>query len=56
MDAFNITRVELVGYEADDLIATYAKFFDKKKWNVEIVSSDKDLMQLVNKNITMRDQ
>ena len=55
VDAFNITRVELAGYEADDLIATYAKFFDKKKWNVEIVSSDKDLMQLVNKNITMRD-
>ena len=55
VDAFNITRVELAGYEADDLIATYANFFDKKKWNVEIVSSDKDLMQLVNKNITMRD-
>ena len=55
VDAFNITRVELAGYEADDLIATYAKFFDKKKWNVEIVSSDKDLMQLVNKNIIMRD-
>ena len=30
MDAFNITRVELAGYEADDLIATYANFFDKK--------------------------
>ena len=55
VDAFNITRVELAGYEADDLIATYANFFDKKKWTVEIVSSDKDLMQLVNKNITMRD-
>ena len=30
VDAFNITRVELAGYEADDLIATYANFFDKK--------------------------
>ena len=30
MDAFNTTRVELAGYEADDLIATYANFFDKK--------------------------
>ncbi len=55
VDAFNITRVELPGYEADDLIATYANFFDKKKWTVEIVSSDKDLMQLVNKNVNMRD-
>ena len=55
VDAFNITRVELLGYEADDLIATYANFFDKKKWSIEIVSSDKDLMQLVNRNITMRD-
>ena len=30
VDAFNITRVELAGYEADDLIATYANFFEKK--------------------------
>ena len=29
VDAFNITRVELAGYEADDLIATYASFFEK---------------------------
>jgi len=55
VDAFDITRVELEGYEADDLIATYAKHFDEKNWSVEIVSSDKDLMQLVNKNIYMRD-
>ena len=34
VDAFNITRVELPGYEADDLIATYANFFDKKKWSM----------------------
>ena len=55
VDAFKITRVELEGYEADDLIATYANFFNKKNWNVEIISSDKDLMQLVNKNISMKD-
>ena len=55
VDAFDITRVELEGYEADDLIATYAKHFDEKDWSVEIVSSDKDLMQLVNKNIYMKD-
>ena len=55
VDAFDITRVELEGYEADDLIATYAKFFDDKNWSVEIVSSDKDLMQLINNNIFMKD-
>ncbi len=55
VDAFKITRVELEGYEADDLIATYANFFNKKNWNIEIISSDKDLMQLVNKNISMKD-
>ena len=48
VDAFKITRVELEGFEADDLIATYAKFFDNNNWSVEIVSSDKDLMQLIN--------
>ena len=55
VDAFKITRVELEGFEADDLIATYAKFFDNKNWSVEIVSSDKDLMQLINQNIFMKD-
>ncbi len=55
VDAFNITRIEMQGYEADDLIATYADFFNKEKWSVEIVSSDKDLMQLVKKNIYMKD-
>ena len=55
VDAFDISRVELNGYEADDLIATYATFFTSKKWNVSIISSDKDLMQLVNKNVKMLD-
>ena len=55
VDAFKITRVELEGFEADDLIATYARFFDSKNWSVEIVSSDKDLMQLINQNIFMKD-
>ena len=55
VDAFKITRIELEGFEADDLIATYARFFNSKNWSVEIVSSDKDLMQLVNENIFMKD-
>ena len=55
VDAFDITRLEIEGYEADDLIATYAEIFSKKNWNVEIISSDKDLMQLVKDNVCMID-
>lgn len=55
VDAFNISRIELAGYEADDLIATYSNYFEKKGWKVSIISSDKDLMQLVNNNIHMID-
>jgi DNA polymerase I len=45
--AFNVACVELLGYEADDLIATYARIAREAKARVTIVSSDKDLMQLV---------
>ena len=45
--AFNITGVELDGYEADDLIATYARLGAEAGMPVSIVSGDKDLMQLV---------
>ncbi|HWA88414.1 MAG TPA: DNA polymerase I [Rhizomicrobium sp.] len=45
--AFNVACVELVDYEADDLIATYARQAREKGAKVTIVSSDKDLMQLV---------
>ncbi|OUV83225.1 MAG: DNA polymerase I [Rickettsiales bacterium TMED131] len=55
VDAFNISRKELAGYEADDLIATYSKFFTNKGWEVSIISSDKDLMQLVKENVYMVD-
>ena len=44
--AFNLPSVELINYEADDLIATYAEQILKKGAKVTIVSSDKDLMQL----------
>ena len=53
--AFGIPSVELAGYEADDIIATYAKQASEKNWNVSIVSSDKDLMQVVSKNINLVD-
>jgi DNA polymerase-1 len=45
--AFGVACVEMEGYEADDLIATYTRLAREKGARVTIVSSDKDLMQLV---------
>jgi DNA polymerase-1 len=45
--AFGVACVELAGYEADDLIATYARMAREAGARCTIVSSDKDLMQLV---------
>ena len=53
--AFNLPSVELLNYEADDLIATYAEKILKKGAKVTIVSSDKDLMQLYKKNVRIYD-
>ena len=53
--AFSIPFVELLGYEADDLIASYAEEAKKHNMKVTIVSSDKDLMQLVSDNVSMLD-
>ncbi|HEU0118683.1 MAG TPA: DNA polymerase I [Alphaproteobacteria bacterium] len=53
--AFGLPCLEAPGFEADDLIATYAKEAVKKKRNVRIVSSDKDLMQLIKPGIEMFD-
>ena len=54
-DAFNVNHVEMLGYEADDLIASYAKAAIDEKMKVTIVSSDKDLMQLVKEDVSMLD-
>jgi len=53
--AFNVTVCELEGYEADDLIATYAKMAVEAGGTCTIVSSDKDLMQLVRPGVEMMD-
>lgn len=55
VDAFNIACKEIDGFEADDIIATLAYQAHKQGGRVTIVSSDKDMMQLVNKNIKMFD-
>ncbi len=53
--AFEIPCLEQAGYEADDLIATYARLASEAKATTTIVSSDKDLMQLVGNGVTMYD-
>ncbi|WP_159996322.1 DNA polymerase I [Roseomonas sp. 18066] len=53
--AFGVAGVELDGFEADDLIAGYAKAFVETGGQVTVVSSDKDLMQLVRPGVQLLD-
>ena len=53
--AFNLPSIELLNYEADDLIATYVDQILKLGAKVTIVSSDKDLMQLFKKDVRIYD-
>ena len=53
--AFNLPSIELLNYEADDLIATYVKQITDLGAKVTVISSDKDLMQLVSKDIRLYD-
>src|SRR5215469_11547988 len=53
--AFDLPCLEQVGFEADDLIATYAKEASGRGATTTIVSSDKDLMQLVTDKVLMYD-
>ena len=54
-DALSICRIEQPDYEADDLIATYAREGAARGATVTIVSSDKDMMQLISDRIAMLD-
>lgn len=54
-EAFAAHAIELEGFEADDLIATYARQAEARGARVTIVSSDKDLMQLVSDTVVMLD-
>ena len=53
--AFDLPCLEQGGFEADDLIATYARIAGERGATTTIVSSDKDLMQLVTDKVTMYD-
>ena len=55
VEAFNLPSIEMLNYEADDLIATYCEKILKEGAKVTIVSSDKDLMQLYKKNVRIYD-
>ena len=53
--AFKVACIERPGFEADDLIATYTRRAEAEGFDVMIVSSDKDLMQLVSERVSMFD-
>jgi DNA polymerase-1 len=53
--AYGVPALEAANYEADDLIAAYARAAHEKKQPVRIVSSDKDLMQLIRPGVEMFD-
>ena len=53
--AFNLPSIELLNYEADDLIATYSKQIVEAGAKVTVISSDKDLMQLVSNQVRLYD-
>ncbi len=56
VDALGLPQLEVQGFEADDIIATLAKYFGEKLGKkVVIVSGDKDLMQLISKNVVIWD-
>ncbi len=55
ISSLNLATLQKQGFEADDIIATIARNAEKEGFEVVIVSSDKDLMQLINENILMFD-
>ncbi|MDR0571993.1 MAG: DNA polymerase I, partial [Rickettsiales bacterium] len=55
MEVLHIKSIEKEGYEADDIIATLTKQAVEQNFDVLVVSSDKDLMQLVRDNVSMFD-
>ncbi|MDH5796729.1 MAG: DNA polymerase [Anaplasmataceae bacterium] len=54
LEVFNFKNIKADGYEADDVIATLVKKY-KDKFNIIIMSSDKDLMQLIDGDVVMFD-
>ncbi len=55
VEAFNLPSIEQIGFEADDLLATYSNIAKNNGDSVVIYSSDKDLMQLLDDNVAIFD-
>ncbi|ASK62992.1 DNA polymerase I [Virgibacillus phasianinus] len=53
LDAFDISHYQLDQYEADDIIGTLATSGQGEKWDVTVISGDKDLLQLVSDKVTV---
>ena len=53
VDAFNIPRLEMEGYEADDVLGSVARIANEQGIGVKIITGDRDLLQLVNKRTTV---
>ncbi|GAA0288411.1 DNA polymerase-1 [Gracilibacillus halotolerans] len=54
LDAFHIKHYELENYEADDIIGTLSKQAKEKEWEVQVISGDKDMLQLVSENVKVK--
>ena len=55
LDAMGIKHIEVENYEADDIIGTISKMaYDDKEFDALIVSSDKDLLQLINEEVEVK--
>ncbi len=55
VEAFNMPGIEKAGFEADDIIATLARYFAAQGMEVTVVTGDKDMMQLVNDRVRLLD-
>ncbi len=53
LDGLSISRFELEGYEADDIIGTVSRLAESEQWQVLIVSGDKDMLQLASDQVTI---
>ncbi|GIQ69830.1 DNA polymerase I [Xylanibacillus composti] len=53
LDGLSISRFELEGYEADDIIGTISRLAESQKWQVLIVTGDKDMLQLASNQVTI---